>query len=397
MAEQAFDFERVIARKGTESFKWDYTEAMLGAEDVLPLWVADMDFESPPAVIEALQKRVSHGVFGYTAHGHALRQSLITWLKERQNWDVSSDWVSFMPGVVAALRLAVDTFTDPGDKIIVQPPVYYPFFQVIEDNDRQIMENPLLLRNGRYEMDFASLEECLQAGARMFVLCSPHNPVGRVWNRSELGRLSELCLEYDTIVVSDEIWSHLIFDGMHIPLASIGPETAANTITCVAPSKTFNLAGLTTSSVIIPDPAKQRRYEKAIQEHDLGLGNVLGMTAMQSAYEQGSPWLDSLLGYLAGNITYVKDYLAHNHPEVGWIHPEATYLLWLDLRNSAADEELLRQAFYRDAKLGVHMGSKFGVGGAGFVRLNIASPRSILEDAMRRWSQAMDVLYGARR
>ena len=393
MPQPIFDFDTVIPRRGTDSYKWDYTHEMLGAPDVLPLWVADMDFASPQPVLDALHQRVEHGVFGYTAKGPGYYASVRNWLDRRHGWNVEEPWIANMPGVVAALRLAVDVFSQPGDNIIVQPPVYYPFFKVVKDNGRNILENPLQWTGSRYEMDFQQLETQLKKGAAMFILCSPHNPVGRVWERWELEALSALCLQYGTLLVSDEIWADLVFPGsQHICAANLNPDSAANTITCVAPSKTFNLAGLTTSSVIIPDAGKMRRYKHAIATQDLGLGNILGMTAMRASYDHGEPWLEALLEYLQATIAWVREFLAAQHPHVGWLEPEATYLLWLDLRYLGLDETELRDAFYRRARAGVHLGSKFGTGGPGFVRVNIAAPRSLIQEGFEEIGRALRFL-----
>lgn len=393
MRQSTFNFDTVIPRRGTESYKWDYTDKMLGAPDVLPMWVADMDFASPEPVLAALHQRVNHGVFGYTAKGPGYYAAVRNWLQRRHGWSVSDDWIANMPGVVAALRLAVDVFSNPGDNIIVQPPVYYPFFKVIKENGRNILENPLQWDGRRYVMDFQQLEQQLQKGASMLILCSPHNPVGRVWERWELEKLSRLCVQHGTLLVADEIWADLVFPGAkHVCVADLSPEAAANTMTCVAPSKTFNLAGLTTSSVIIADAAKMRRYQQAIATQDLGLGNILGMTAMQAAFDHGEPWLQELLLYLERNVAWAKDFLARQHPRVGWIEPEATYLLWLDLRYLGVTELQLKEAFYERARAGVHMGSKFGTGGEGFVRVNIAAPRSLVEEGFAEISRGLTYL-----
>jgi len=386
-------FDEVIERRGTDSFKWDYTKQMLGASDVIPLWVADMDFRAPQPVLDALHQRVEHGIFGYTGRGDSYHQAIQDWLQQRHGWPVEKDWIAHMPGVVASLRLAVDAFTEPDERVIVQPPVYYPFFRVVENSGRRIVENPLHYDGHRYVMDFTDLESKLQQGAAMLILCSPHNPVGRVWTRSELQQLSSLCSQYGTLLVSDEIWADLVLPGhTHHCVANLDQESAENTITCIAPSKTFNLAGLTTSCVIIPDPKKAEHFKKEASAQEYGLGNVLGMTAQEAAYRHGGPWLDQLIGYLAETKDWVKDYLTPLHPQLHWIEPEATYLLWLNLNYLQASTAEMRDAFYHQTRAGVHMGSKFGDQGSGFVRVNIAAPRQIIREGAGEIHKALTIL-----
>ncbi|WP_449537509.1 MalY/PatB family protein [Ferdinandcohnia sp. Marseille-Q9671] len=386
-----YNFDESINRYQTNSVKWDEVENLFGDKDMLPMWVADMDFKSPQPVMDALQKRVEHGIYGYTTRPTSYYEATIGWMKRRHNWTIEKDWICFCPGVVPALNVIVQSFTNPGDKIIIQPPVYYPFTSVIEKNGRDIVSNPLTFENGRYEMDFDDLVKKLDSSVKMIIISSPHNPVGRVWTKEELTKLGTICLEHDILIVSDEIHFDLVFDGkVHIPFASISEEFAQQSITCTAPSKTFNLAGLQTSNIIIPNKEYRESFTKALEDRALGLSNTFGVTALISAYEEGDEWLDQLLVYLKGNLEYLKEYIQSNHPEVKVIEPEATYLAWVDCRALGLDHKELEHLLQKQGKVAFDEGYIFGKEGEGFTRINIACPRSILEEGLKRFSQAIN-------
>ncbi|MCL6594509.1 MAG: pyridoxal phosphate-dependent aminotransferase, partial [Alicyclobacillus sp.] len=309
----------------------------------------------------------------------------------RHGWDVQAEWICHGPGVVPALGIIIDTFTQPGDRVVVQPPVYYPFFRLLRQRQRQIVHNPLRWTGTRYEMDLADLERHFAEGVRMLILCSPHNPVGRVWTRDELMALGELCDRYDVLVVADEIHGDLVYaPHRHTPFASLSERLAARTLTCVAPSKTFNLAGLHTSCVIASAPSLRQRYEEALQTLSLGSINVFGLTATEAAYRHGGPWLAALLRYLEGNVDYLQAFLQNQVPEVRMVRPEGTYLVWLDCQGLGfTDDAALHQFWLKEAKLALDPGDIFGPGGEGFMRINIGCPRVLLEEALHRLAAAV--------
>lgn len=375
--------------------KWDDLVRWFGDEEVLPMWVADMDFMSPTPVIQALKKRAEHGVYGYTILTDSYYEAIESWLLKRHGWSVQRKWICTSPGVVTALSIAVNIFTQPGDGVIIQPPVYYPFFSVIKENGRKLVPNPLKaeFREGQlwYAMDLEDLQQKIrQTRAKMLILCSPHNPVGRVWTRDELRRLGDICLEHDVLVVSDEIHGDIIYPNhRHVPFASLSPEFALNSITCLSPSKTFNLAGLNTSLTIIPNDRLRHQYNSFLKRLALTTTNVFSAVAMENAYRYGEDWLEQLLGYLLGNLHYLTRYIKERIPEIRIVQPEGTYLVWLDCRNLGMDDRQLETFMLREAKLALLHGYKFGQGGEGFVRLNIACPFSLLQEGLNRLEQAV--------
>ncbi|MFT4412859.1 MalY/PatB family protein [Fredinandcohnia humi] len=388
-----YDFNEPIDRLQTGSVKWDEVENLFGDKDILPMWVADMDFKAPQPVINALRNRVDHGIFGYTTRTDSYYEAIIGWMKRRHNWSIEKEWICYSPGVVPALSIIVQTFTNPGDKIIVQPPVYYPFMSVIEQNGREILRNPLIEVNGRYQMDFEDLRQKLDPSVKMIILSSPHNPVGRVWTKEELVTLGEICAEHNILVISDEIHFDLVYkEYVHIPYASISKEFAQNSIVCTAPSKTFNLAGMQTSNIIIPNKTHRDRFKKAVENLAIGLTSTFGVTALISAYEEGDEWLDQLLEYLKGNLEFLNEFIESSIPEVKVIQPEATYLVWLDCRALGIDAKELEKLNRKQAKVAFDEGYIFGQEGAGFTRINIACPRSILEEGLTRFSNAIKSL-----
>ena len=385
-----YNFDEIIDRHNTDCVKYDGYQEIYGDDNLLPLWVADMDFRTPDFVLEAMQKRLEHPVMGYFIHSEQYYSSIVNWMQRRHGWTIRPEWIEFAPGIVPGLAFLVQAFTQPGDKVIVQPPVYHPFYYVVENQQRVIVRNLLLKKDDHYEMDFEDLEAKLADGARMMILCNPHNPVGRCWSRDELHRVAELCQKYQCLLVSDEIHSDLIMPGYkHVPAALASPETANNIITCMAPSKTFNIAGLSTSEIIISNPHLRRRFEEVV--HDglhIFVGNIFGEAASIACYSQGDNWLNQLIDYLYGNICYVKDYLNSNLPSVKTFRHEATYLMWLDFSELGMTHKSLSERLVKVGRLALNDGAIFGEGGQCHFRLNVACPRATLEEAMRRLSLA---------
>jgi cystathionine beta-lyase len=390
-----YDFDKVIDRRNTCSFKWDMAEKLVGEKDVLPLWVADMDFQSPAPVIEAIKKRAEHGIFGYTVIPDSCYESVIGWMKKRHHWEVQKEWIIFTPGVVPVLHWAVMTYTHPGDKVILQPPVYPPFFKAVRFSGRQLVENPLKYENGRYIMDFEGFEKLCDSRTKLLILCSPHNPVGRVWTREELTRLGELCLKHHVIICSDEIHSDLVFKGStHIPTASLSEEIAQITVTCSAPNKTFNLAGFGPGFVIIPN--KQLFDNFSNVQQNVGshpeLVNLFSILATEIAYTHGEEWLVQVMAYLQDNLEFLIEYIERYIPKIKAIRPEGTYLVWLDCRELRMNDVELKNFMLKQARVWLNDGPTYGSGGSGFQRLNFACPRSILEEALKKIKQAVNKL-----
>jgi cysteine-S-conjugate beta-lyase len=383
-------FDKIVDRKNTKCYKWDYNKEIFGEEDLLSMWVADMDFKAPEEVLEILQKRIDHGIFGYTGNTESFYTSIIKWMIDRFNWNIKKSWIVTTPGIVPAINFAIQTYTKKKDKILVQTPVYYPFFTSIENNDRKLVTNELNLVDDYYEMDFIDLENKLIDNVKIMILCSPHNPVGRVWKIDELKKVSELCLKYNVLLISDEIHSDLIFRGnKHIPIPRISKEISNNSLTMFAPSKTFNVAGLSLSYVIIPNKKHRVKFKKTLQNLGLHGGNVFGIEALEASYTYGHKWLDELLFYIEDNYTFVKQYLQNNIPEIKAIKMEGTYLLWLDCRELELSQKELASFFINKAGLALYDGSKFGNGGNGFMRLNIGCSRKLIEKALFQLEEAV--------
>jgi cystathionine beta-lyase len=382
------EFDTVIDRGGTHAFKWEFRRHCR-ERDIIPLWVADMDFEAPEGVRRAVRERAAHGVYGYTLLPESYYQAAISWMRRRFGWEIHKKWIVFTPGVVPALNFAVQAFTEPGDRVIVQPPVYYPFFLAVENNGRELVHNPLRLENGRCGMDLDHLRTVIDGRTRLLILCSPHNPTGRVWGEEELKGLAEVCTEHDLIIVSDEIHADLVSPGRtHTPLATLLPEMADRIVTCTSPNKTFNIAGLQTANTIIPDKRLRQRFQQAVHSAGIELANVFGVVALEAAYTTGGEaWLARLLDYLWGNFSLLQEFAADRIPDLGIFPLEGTYLAWLDCRGLHPNDKKLK-----DHLLGhgvwLDEGSKFGPGGEGFLRLNIACPRTLLEKALERMATA---------
>lgn len=387
-----FTFDTVVDRTHTDCLKFDAAVRRGRPADVLPLWVADMDFPTAPAIIDALQQRVRHGIFGYSeADPDRYHAVLDHWFTKRHGWHIEKDWLVQTPGVVFALATAVKAFTKPGDTVLLQQPVYYPFSEVIVDNRRKRVSSDLVLKDGHYEIDFADVEQkIVDNDVKLFLLCSPHNPVGRVWTRDELTRLGDICLRHHVIVVADEIHEDFVWPGhTHLPFASLGEAYAQQAIVCTSPSKTFNIAGLQVSNIFIANPDLRIRFKKEIDRAGYSQLNTLGLTASEAAYTAGEPWLDELKRYIKGNIDFLAAYTADHLPQLTLIQPEGTYLLWLDFRQLGLSEPEREDLLLHRAKLWLDSGAIFGKVGAGFERINVACPRSTLEQALTQLQHAI--------
>ncbi|WCT54957.1 PatB family C-S lyase [Paenibacillus kyungheensis] len=386
-------FDRTIARIGTSSEKWDALRKHFGTDDVIPLWVADMDFAAPLPVQEAIQQRMEHGVLGYTVRTNQYHQSIVNWMERRHQWSIDQDWIVFTPGVVSALNFAVETYTEPGDKVIIQTPVYPPFYSVVKGHGRELVENPLIQdSNGDYLMDFEHLESVLDEHVKMLILCNPHNPIGRVWTRNELEQLERLCAKWNIIVVSDEIHGDLVHEPhSHIPYASLSESARNRSIICTAPSKTFNIAGLNTSNIIIPNEQLRNAFALKINQFGIGQINVFGAVATEAAYTHGQEWLQQCMEYTYRNMEYVQQYIAEHLPELSVRLPEATYLLWIDCSQLQMEQLELVSFLLDQAKIALNDGNAFGTTGQGYMRMNVACSRSLLEEAMGRLHNAIKV------
>ncbi len=348
-----------------------------------------MDFAAPQAVLDALQARVAHGVFGYTVPTDAYYEAIAGWFARRHGWALRTEWLVYSPGVVTSLVVSVLAFTEPGDKVLIQPPVYPPFRDVVRRNGRMVVENPLILRGGRYEMDLDHLEAQLRDGVKLVFLCSPHNPVGRVWTADELRRFGELCAKHGVIVVADEIHCDLVYPGhRHVPLASLDEAFADITVTCNAPTKTFNIPGLHVSTAVIPNEALRRRFAATLGNLAMTSLHTLSAVALEAAYRHGDAWLDRLLRYLDENLRRVCAAFAGEFP-IRALRPEGTYLVWLDCRDLGLDDDALARFLCQEAKVGLNAGASFGTGGEGFMRMNIACPRATLEEGILRIERAV--------
>jgi cysteine-S-conjugate beta-lyase len=379
------DFDKIIDRVGTDSIKWDGRERVFGKADVIPLWVADMDFETPDFIRQRIARRLEHPILGYTFRGPEFAGSFTGWVKRRLNWTINPSWVTFMPGVVSAVSVAVLAYTLPGDEIIIQPPVYFPFYFCVEGHGRKLILNHLIPANGRFTFDLDLLKSQITSKTRMIILSSPHNPGGIVWTRDELTGLVSVCREHDIMIVSDEIHSDLVFSPIiHTPLLKVAEEYKHRIMVTMAPSKTFNLAAMSTSIVVIPDHNTRKVYEDLVHTLHVGMGNIFGIEALQAAYEEGDQWLDQLLIYLKGNRQYIYKFLRSEIPQVEMMVPEATYMAWLDFRKLGMPQDELNRFIIQTAGLGLNDGAQFGQGGEGYMRLNFGCPRSILERAMKQ-------------
>lgn len=378
-------FDQLPNRYGTNCAKWDGAEQVFGEKDILPLWVADMDLRAPQPVIDKLVALTKQGIYGYTDPFPSYYEATQGWIKKAYDWDVPKDWIVFCPRIVQAVSLIIQNFTAKGDKIIVQTPGYHPIINAVEINERVVVENQLLYMNGRYEINFKDLEQKMQQGAKAMLLVTPHNPVGRVWTRDELLQLANLCVEYDVMLISDDIHADFIYEGhRHIPVATLSERIAEQSIICTSPGKTFNLAGIEVCNIVIPNTQWRDKFKLCLQQAGIHNPNFFAVPAVEAAYNEGQEWLDEAWEYIKANAAYAKQYIAAHMPKLQIIEPEGTYLLWIDASAYMGKEADLKQWIVHEAKVGVSFGSSFGNGGEGFFRINVATPRALLEEGLQR-------------
>jgi len=384
-----YDFDEIINRSGSHCVKIERMPDIWHRKDLLPLWVADMDFKTPPCIIDAVKKRLVHEVLGYTCPHEGYYDSIIRWVQKRYGMEVCKDHIQFVPGVVPGINMALHALTQKGDKILVQPPVYHPFKQVIEGTGRVLVNNPLVIKEGRFHMDFDHLLKVIK-GCKIFILCNPHNPGGTVWMQSELETLASICAEHGVWVISDEIHADLTLPPhQHLPFAMVSETAKQLSLTYMAPSKAFNIPGLVASHVIVYNDWLRKKLFYYIRHNDLDLGNVFACIAVEAAYNHGAAWLTQLLAYLQANIDFVDHFLKSRMPKIKAIRPQASYLVFLDCRELGFSSQEELDAFFVDrAKLALNSGTLFGVEGKGFMRMNIATPRAVLEQAMNQWECA---------
>lgn len=386
-----WNFDEEVARERTNCVKFDLRKAVFGSADVIPMWVADMDFRTPDFIIKALRERLSHEVMGYTFHPREYFTSISDWLRTMHGWEVNEDWICFCPGIVPALNLCTLAYTRPGDSIVIQPPVYTPFFDAVENHGRNLILNQLVFSEGKWRMDLDSLRKIITPDTRMIIISNPHNPVGRSWDPEELRELASICIENHTLILSDEIHCDLVLPGYkHTPVAKLSSPISAITVTCVAPSKTFNVAGLSTSSVVISNPVLRKYFKSKIDHLHIGNGNIFGTISSVAAYSEGREWLSELLVYIEGNVNYVMDYCREFIPEIIPSRPEATYMIWLDCRKLGMTGKELNEFFVSKAGIGLNEGSGFGPGGEGFMRMNLGTTRTRIMKAMEQIRKAVE-------
>lgn len=389
-----YDFDKIVDRKGTDCLKYDFAAERGKPEGVLPLWVADMDFQTAPGIIETIERTAAHGIFGYTDTKKEYYEAVSGWYEKHFHWKPEKEWLVKTPGIVFALAAAVRAYTQEGDGVLLQQPVYYPFSEVIRDNNRRIVNSPLKLEGGHYEIDFDDLEEKISGERiKLFLMCSPHNPTGRVWEEWELRKIGELCLKYGVIVVSDEIHCDFVYPGHeHHVFAALDERYAAISLICTSPSKTFNTAGLQVSNIWIPNPNLREAFGRAVRQTGYSQLNVMGLAACRAAYEEGEEWYLQLKDYLKGNLDFTREFLERELPEIHLIEPEGTYLLWLDFRDLQMTEEEREDLILNRAGLWLDSGAIFGKDGEGFERINIACPRKVLGEALARLKEAVGSL-----
>ena len=380
-----FNFDKIIDRTNNFSAKWSEMNKNFGTNNLLPMWVADMDFLTAPCVMEALKDRLEQGIFGYTTRPSSYNESIVNWLDNRFSWKINQEWLMFSPAVITSISLLIQNLTQKNDKIMIQEPVYSPFHNIVESNERNLVISPLVkLDDGSYVMDYEDIEAKIK-DVKVFILCNPHNPVGRVWTREELTRLGEICLKHNVLVISDEIHSDIILKNhKHTPFASISKEFSENTITCMAPTKTFNLAGLQSSFLVISNPYYYEVMDKAFSILDIKRNNAFSLVATEAAYNYGEDWLYELIKYIEDNVDFAIDYIKNHIPQLKVKKPEGTYLLWVDFSNLNVDKEDLKNALINKGRIALSDGSSFGIGGDGYYRINLACPRSMVLEGLKR-------------
>ena len=385
-----YDFDRVPSRKGTDSVKWDALGDVFGDKELLPLWVADMDFPAPPEITENLIKRARHPLYGYTCKTSRYYDAVQSWFSRRFDWAVEKEDILTTPGIVTALALAVEAYTSPGDEIIIQPPVYPPFFSIVKEAGRELLLNPLILKDGTYGMDLEGLEKIISEKTKMLLFCSPHNPVGRVWSEAELSALGDFCGKHGIIIISDEIHCDIVFpEHSHLPLHRVSPAFSSFTVTCTAPSKTFNIPGLYSSNIIITDQNLRNRFQKVQERFHISSTNIFAAEGTIAAYNYGEPWLEALLSYLQENLSLLKERISAMPGVTLAALPEGTYLAWIDFRPLIRRGNDCRRIVYQQAKLGLNDGAQFGEEGEGFMRLNFACPKALLNRALDQLEKAL--------
>ncbi len=388
-----YNFDEIIDRKNTGAVKVERCKALFGTDEVLPLWVADMDFRTPEFILDTIRRRLDHPILGYSVPPAGFNAAFVKWVHDHHQWDITPAQVGFVPGIVPALSFAVQCFTQPGDEVIVQPPVYYPFFNVIRNNNRTIVTNPLKEVNGRFEMDFEGFESRITAATKLFILCNPHNPGGKVWSVETLRKIDEICTRHNILVVSDEVHADMVHRGYrHTPYATISDSAAQGSVTFMAPTKVFNMPGVVSSSYIIQNPALRAEFASFLEAAEMNTGNLFAYLTTVACYEKGEEWRVAMLDYVQANIRYVVDFLATRIPQIIPMEPEASFLLWLDCRQLGMDTDTLHQFFIQKAGLGLNKGTIFGEGGEFHLRLNVACPRAILEKAMSQLHTAVKSL-----
>lgn len=391
MAEKNLDFDVVVERRNTNSLKYDFAVRRGKPKDVMPLWVADMDFPASSYVQEALREKTEHGIWGYSEAQESYFEALKDWMFRHHGWQVEPSWLVKTPGVVFALAMAIRAFTKPGDGVLIQQPVYYPFGEVIRENGRKLVDNTLIQReDGHYEVDFADFaQKIVKERVKLFILCNPHNPTGRVWSREELTKMGDICYEHQVVVVSDEIHSDFVFQGKHQVFAGLKEEYKKMTVTCTSPSKTFNLAGLQVSNIFIADEKLRTQLKKEIAAAGYSQLNIMGLVACEAAYRDGEEWYRAVHSYIWQNIVYTKEFLEKHIPGIQMRKPEGTYLVWLDCRGLGRTERELEELIVQKAGLWLDAGTIFGKSGAGFQRINVACPRATLRAALERLADAV--------
>lgn len=389
----SFNFNKIIDRTNNFSAKWSEMNKNFGTNDLLPMWVADMDFLTAPCIMEALKDRLEQGIFGYTTRPSSYNESIVNWLDNRFSWKIKKEWLMFSPAVITSISLLIQNLTQKNDKIMIQEPVYSPFHNIVELNERDLVISPLIkLDDGSYIMDYEDIEAKIK-DVKIFILCNPHNPVGRVWTREELTRLGQICLKHNVIVISDEIHSDIILKNhKHTPFASISKEFCKNTITCMAPTKTFNLAGLQSSFLVMSNPYYYEVMDRAFSTLDIKRNNAFSLVATEAAYNYGEDWLDELIKYIEDNVDFAIEYIKTHMPKLKVKKPEGTYLLWVDFNGLNVDEKDLKDALINKGKVALNSGSSFGIGGDGYYRINLACPRAMVLEALKRIEFAINSL-----
>lgn len=388
-----YNFDTIIDRSNNFAAKWSEMNKKYGTNDLIPMWVADMDFKAAPCIINALRNRLEQGIYGYTTRPNSYNESIVNWVSRRFGWNIKSEWLVFSPGVIPAISILIQELTNEGDKIMIQEPVYSPFNSVVKDNKRELVISPLKkLEDGNYVMDYEDIESKIK-DVKIFILCNPHNPVGRVWTKEELKQLGNICIKHNVKVISDEIHSDIIFKGYkHIPFASICKEFEQNSITCMAPTKTFNIAGLQMSQVILPNEDDYKALDSAFARIDIRRNNAFSLVATEAAYNHGEEWLTDFIDYLEGNMDFAVNYIEQNMPKLKVRKPQGTYLLWVDFSKLGLSDDEVAKFLVENAKVALNNGPSFGIGGQGYQRINLACPRSMVEEALTRIKNAIDSL-----